>query len=55
MKRLDLTIDRLELAKKFSWNHLVATSSLEEALAAARELRELKPVAQLENKHENNT
>jgi hypothetical protein len=51
MNKIDLIIDRLELAKKFSWNHLVVTSSLDESLAAARELREMEPVAITSSKH----
>ena len=45
MNKLDLIIDRLELVEKFDWNTLVVKGSVHEALAAARELRELKPVA----------
>ena len=45
MNKLDLIIDRLELVEKFDWNTLVVKGSVHEALVAARELRELKPVA----------
>ena len=41
MNKLDLIIDRLELIEKFDWNTLVVKGSVHEALAAARELREV--------------
>jgi hypothetical protein len=49
MNKLDLIIDRLELVEKFDWNTLVVKGSVHEALAAARELKALKPVAFIEN------
>ena len=45
MNRLDLIIDRLELVEKFDWNTLVVKGSVHEALAAAKELKALQPVA----------
>ena len=44
MNKIDLIIDRLELIEKFDWNTLVVKGSVHEALAAARELRDMKPV-----------
>lgn len=44
MNRLDTIIDALESACKLLNNQILSGLDLEEALAAARELRELKPV-----------
>lgn len=44
MKRLDLIIDTLESCKETSWSMTFDAESVQEALAAARELRELEPV-----------
>ena len=45
MNKIDLIIDRLELAQKFDWNTFVLKGSIHDALAAARELKALQPVA----------
>ena len=44
MKRLDLIIDALESCKETSWSMTFDAESVQEALAAACELRELEPV-----------
>ena len=41
MKRLDLIIDALESCKETSWSMTFDAESVQEALAAARELREV--------------
>ena len=45
MKRLDLIIDALGSCKETSWSMTFDAESVQEALAAARSLRELEPVA----------
>jgi hypothetical protein len=45
MEKIDLIIDALELARNEIHDPTLWTDKVDEALAAARELRELKPVA----------
>jgi hypothetical protein len=45
MNKIDLIIDALELARNEIHDPTLWTDKVDEALAAARELRELKPVA----------
>jgi hypothetical protein len=44
MNKIDLIIDALELARKFT-NEFTALSQINKALTAAKELQALKPVA----------
>ena len=50
MNKLDLIIDALESACKLLNNQILSGLDLEEALAAARELRALKPVGYMDSK-----
>jgi hypothetical protein len=45
MNKIDLIIDALELARNEIHDPTLWTDKVDQALAAARELRELKPVA----------
>ena len=47
MNKIDLIIDALELARNEIHDPTLWTDKVDKALAAARELRELKPVAWL--------
>jgi hypothetical protein len=49
MEKIDLIIDALELARNEIHDPTLWTDKVDEALAAARELRELKPVAWVEH------
>jgi hypothetical protein len=50
MNKIDLIIDALELAIKETQHPSLCIDKFDEALAAARELRELKPVAYMDSK-----
>jgi hypothetical protein len=47
MNKIDLIIDALESCKETSWSMIFDAESVQEALAAARELRALKPVGEI--------
>jgi len=49
MNKIDLIIDALELARNEIHDPTLWTDKVDKALAAARELRELKPVAWMTN------
>lgn len=50
MNRLDLIIDALEQACRLLNNQILSGLDLQEALAAARELRALKPVGYMDGR-----
>jgi hypothetical protein len=50
MNKIDLIIDALELARMETQHPSLCIDKFDEALAAARELRELKPVAYMDSK-----
>ena len=51
MNKIDLIIDALDLARNEIHDPTLWTDKVDEALAAARELRALKPVAQIRIKN----
>jgi hypothetical protein len=51
MSKIDLIIDALELAIRETQHPSLCIDKFDEALAAARKLRELKPVAMVDHSH----